>query len=122
MNREIKFRGLSLETGEWVYGDLVIYRNCGNVHFINGIAVDEDTTCQYIGINDPNDVEIYGRDIVMLDNALNKYVVNWDNEKLHYFLWSTKNIDDEVYFGDFVLSDLEVIGNIYDNPELLKEE
>ena len=56
MNRVIKFRGKSLNTGNWVYGYLAdeTYINDINTFDLSSIEVDSDTVGQYTGLNDNN--------------------------------------------------------------------
>ena len=121
--REIKFRGRKLvgeDAGKWVYGWLgtnikgnPIIKD-DNAQF--PVAVDADTIGQYTGMKDCNEVEIYEGDIVSTDDA-DIARITWDEDE-HKF-----TVDTEGYLydlGEYYPKDLEVIGNIYDNPELLR--
>ena len=85
-------------------------------------TVDRNTVWQYTGLKDKNRKEIYEGDILKF-SEVDTAIVQW-NEKYAYFM--VKPIQD-YYFDSDVLghaieySKVEVIGNIYDNPELLKE-
>lgn len=73
---------------------------------------------QYTGMKDINDKEIYEGDIVLYLNNGKKAQVFWSGYSIAYHL----NFDDEPYdLGCFTEAELEVIGNIYENPELLEE-
>ena len=138
MTREIKFRAKSLD-GIWEYGDLHLHCKHPYICNLNGakIYIDENTVGQFTGLHDKNGKEIYEGDIVRwvrkgvhiegrgkLDFE-DSCVVYWnDNNHGFYFRYSLSfgsacgalnfrdSRADDVYF--------EVIGNIYDNPELLK--
>lgn len=123
--RKIKFRGKSVDDGVWVYGDY--HHRAGNVHTIIAMEPDKygkvfyavnqvipDTVGQFTGLYDKNGKEIYFDDIVR-----NKYgdigSVIWFSD------WSLR-VDwggGDIHFIDPEWG-LEVIGNIHDNPELLK--
>ncbi len=119
MDREIKFRGLYKD--EFVYGSLVkcIDVNGNDFYQIdNGQmighqvwTVDKETIGQYTGLKDENGKEIYEGDIVLLHERRNyKSVVSYDPEFLAFRIKGGYGLSIE---------ELKVIGNIYEDPELL---
>ena len=76
---------------------------------------------QYTGLKDKNGVEIYEGDIVIPQTFTNaKYRVYWSQERLRWSIINTSNVSKES--GRALLNNstlYEVIGNIYENPELL---
>ena len=140
--REIKFRGKRIDTGEWVYGDL-IHRQIGGVtHSVirtikdivglyELIEVIPETVGQYTGLKDMNGVEVYEGDIVAFEDSDGGYeyqdlVINAGivayGELGFYFTNRVAVEMDDFYIKDGRCDDVEVIGNIHDNPELLEEE
>ncbi len=124
--REIKFRTWDRENNEMLAS--IFDQPCTTEWFIRD---DDYIVMQYTGIKDKNGVEIYEGDIVKdavskLDKNLFE-VVYGGHWKYSAFGIQRKRQDDEFgsqpYTWD-VLShrwnDLEVIGNIYSNPELLE--
>ena len=149
MNRIIKFRGRSLsDTDKWHYGNLIKWENgdcmiwCEKNGVILKFAVDTQTIGQFTGLYDKNGKEIYEGDIFGIETddkrVLNKFyrIVSYcldgfylackDNygDKLHLMLGLSANpnwtslarcLRDKGF-------DYCIIGNIHDNPELLKTE
>lgn len=125
--REYKFRGKTEEMNSWwTYGNLVIcdngdYQigNCpryGDIYYRN--KVFKETVGQYTGLHDKNGKEIYEGDIVK------SFFVDTDeagNEIYKYYIIEVKY--DEVLCSYKIdkFMNLEVIGNIYENKELLNE-
>lgn len=123
MNREIKFRGKLVNSKEWAEGNL-----CIRIDDTYIITPDEtilgkygrvfkNTIGQYTGLHDKNGKEIYEGDILKgtfygfpMPEYDYVFQIYWD-EKEKGFMAS--------YFEP---SECEVIGNIYDNPELLGGE
>ena len=141
MKRIVKFRGGSKRTGEWLYGDLV--RNVeGAVAIVppfemtmdnlcDRYEVDEETIGQFTKLLDKNGKEIYEGDIVRFDDAPyivngNKYEGNVMMYRGAYCVRYNVNICDEYFFAplfadDFADRKTVILGNVYDNSELLNQ-
>ena len=119
--RTIKFRGKDHVNGEWVYGDL--FRMNGFPYIYPGhYEVIPDTVGQFTGLLDKNGKDIYEGDVVANDFG-NANIVNMTVEWCTDGYWALHEIDgdDTMHFVADYLKEIEVIGNIHDNPELLKQ-
>lgn len=125
MNREIKFRGKRIDTGEWIYGDLlhnislVQESICKNA-IKDGViikAVHPKTVGQNTGLKDKNDKEIYEGDIVSYGRRYMQVI------QLNTGEWALKQkgfySNISLYMS---LKFCEVVGNIHENPELLEKK
>lgn len=143
--REILFRGKRKDNGEWVEssavymrGELAIMLNDRpikevikdkdgkNVDIIfSFVAVEKNTVSQFIGITDKYGKNIFEGDIVKMsffedgEEYPPEHLTVYYDEKMNGFLChsdqTTMAVDSDL------LVEGEVIGNIYDNPELLEE-
>jgi uncharacterized phage protein (TIGR01671 family) len=131
--REIKFRGKKIENGEWSYGDLIpgkaiTITGLRSKTLIGNREIVTETVGQYTGLKDKKGVEIYEGDIFSMNEKFNKIVkfiddraafcvANIEDMKHRYWLeiWQQPS---PIWWTDFK-REIEVIGNIYDNPELL---
>lgn len=140
--RTIKFRGKDLETGEWLFGNIQVPSKEDVEYFMwdyehNQKEVIPDTVGQFTGLLDKNGKEIYEGDILRGD----EYPFNYDGVD-NYFaevVWAdnvcgfyriTHKKDNSTVRGishgnwseldEEDIKSFEVIGNIHDNPELLK--
>ena len=128
MKREIKFRGKRSDNGEWVYGDFRSEENCIAVscyirHFGIGYdvyPVDPDTVGQYTGIKDARGADIYEGDIVCLGDAKRRIGVIVRSDTKPAFVLEVNDTAFDIYYRN--QHRYEVVGNIHDNPELIKPE
>lgn len=118
--RKIKFRAKRSDDGKWVFGDLTheyrITRDkdipCIRVARYN---IDESSIGQFTGLLDKNGKEIYEGDIYRYDNP------DSINEVSYCAGGGFAGFDlTPAIHSENRLLDVEVIGNIHDNPELLK--
>lgn len=132
MNDRYLYRAKRIDNGEWVFGYYVrgldMYEK--EVHLIfepttifyshgetdGFVEVDPSTICQCTGLKDKNGKMIWENDILNSGNL----VVTWREELASYCL-TKKGWMYQHFFGEAVDScDCEVIGNIFDNQELLE--
>ena len=128
--RTIKFRGQKKTNGEWVYGSLVysneidaaIYFQTENdsVKTMDRVYVNQETVGQFTGLYDKNKREIYEGDILKAEGAQNKIEVRFVRG-VFAFLWNG-DLDYEAPINSPTQEWAEVIGNIYDNPKLIKRK
>ena len=128
MKRQILFRGKRTDNGEWVYGNLIDSDSIvGKIVDFDGeyfipefwYKVDPATVGQFTGITDKNGTKIFDGDIVRFyddseDELVNGVVVF--NADFCSFCVSMKGHEDVMLMAHW---QYEVIGNIYDNKELL---
>ena len=136
--REILFRAKRIDNGEWAEGyfvkgkwyidekkkyailpiNLCFYPYC---EINEWIEIDPETLCQYTGLKDKNGKRIWENDIVRIENSMDEGI---GNIKFCGGMWyadekPNNSLHDIVEYDD---GELEVIGNIFDTPELLKGE
>lgn len=120
MKREIKFRGKSLHTGMWHYGDLIQINDYCYIQEPKtaGFFTDIVTVGQFTGLYDKDGQEIYEGDIVMTSISKESIgVVEW-NYKQAAFVVHMKDSNQWYYLYE----GYKIIGNIHENAELLKAD
>lgn len=123
--RDIKYRGKN-HNKEWIYGDLITYES-GNRSIRRVLDwftqnIIPETVGQYINLKDKKTVEIYEDDIVRDVHGKIAYVAFLQQEMgyvLVYPKYDRKLGHRNTNSGYECDTDIEVIGNRHDNPELL---
>lgn len=131
MENRYLFRGKRINTGEWVYG-LPSYDEDGEIEEIevwseddiNFYSVDSSTICQCVGYKDKNVKLIFEHDIVNV-----KYIDGQENYQeivevtcsKHGFVPYSWEYECEGCNSRCEILEIEVIGNVFDNQNLLKE-
>lgn len=142
--REILFRGKRMDNGEWVEGDYYQEAYTGNVYitfwnsfglgFMDACQVVRDTVGQYTGLKDKNGEKIFESDMLKpFDDEIDKMVVEFHHGSFLLCLYGERGYMgeggwvEEGNYGVFECEplssygdDVEVIGNIHDNPELIE--
>lgn len=124
--REILFRGKRVNNGEWVEGSLLrrtplIATYASNDTSIPGYICEviPESVGEYTGLRDKNGKKIFEHDIVRIAvcGTYDNYVISYDKENARFVVGDTG-----FAFWSYISTKIEVIGNIHDNPELLKGE
>lgn len=133
--REIKFRGKRVDNGEWIDGDYCqqdaeyvaligvwskLTRSC------DWIPVNEESVGQYTGLNDKTGKEIYDLDLVRVDDCVCGNPIDGFKDgvyKVEYCLpdcaFCLVQLDGKNAISFNECMEYEIIGNVFDNPELL---
>ena len=147
--REIKFRGKSTTSGKWVHGmlttlknletemqNMIIIKNEGvfnegsaSPFFMEWDYIHKDTVGQFTGLKDKSGKEIYEGDIISVNGKYPK-LIRYIDEWASFCLANLTDLDCDLktrywqqvspcWWTDYK-REIKVIGNVYDNLELVK--
>ncbi|OUQ17656.1 hypothetical protein B5E84_09995 [Lachnoclostridium sp. An14] len=128
--REILFKAKRIDNGDWVEGNYITDeqdKEKAYIGYIFGIEdfdiveVNPETLCQYTELKDKNGNRIWENDIVRIENSMDEGI---GNVEFYGGMWyvdgePNNNLYDILEYDD---GEVEVIGNIFDNPELLGKD
>ena len=145
--REYKFRGLNYQV-EWVYGNFIHskrFNGCSNEFRIHdpytGMESDviPESVGMFTGLQDRNGIDIYEGDIMFNSNKtlitlkedLRLYLVKWQNgeydEENKWLNIKPSFVIEKIQTGEkrymsliFNQSQIEIVGNIFENPDILE--
>lgn len=134
--REILFKAKRKDNGEWVEGYLmdedyinIPFNELGG-RFDEPIEIEPDTLCQFTGLTDKNGEKIWENDIVKCKKYIGGNFVDYCIEvgyvEMKHGAFGLHRIKQDAYYRPFKdwLEDYEyeIIGNIFDNADLLEVE
>lgn len=131
MENRFLSRGKRIDNGEWIFGNLIrtddgvyIIQNYVPQHLIKNYEVDQSTVCQCTGLNDKNGKLIWENDICDRKEQYPEIVKYRDGDWTLDYSYAIHKESGYCYCNlGFYTEErkcAEVIGNIFDNPELLE--
>lgn len=121
MKREILFRGKSPK-GHWIYGmpsyDLKYIFNDSNYDSYDQFEIIPETIGQFTGLTDKNGAKIFEEDIIGRIGFFSRIVAH---DGIRFYTYSLHNLEQKYPLTAQSFDEYdEIIGNIHDNPELIK--
>jgi uncharacterized phage protein (TIGR01671 family) len=124
LNIELKFRGFNKKTKKLYRSGALSFSTERHSFMMysdkdtDGVKDDDMEIMQFTGQKDINNLEIFQRDVVLIDDAKN--IIVWDNNRGG---WSYTDVERKLKMTPFGRSEAnrcKVLGNEFEHPELLK--
>lgn len=101
-----------------VNSDIFACSDKSDLGFENWYLVEPETICRWTGLHDKNKEMIFEKDIVYISSEDENFLVEWDHDTARFVMnGETITVDFDNYYS----YEVEVIGNIFDDPKLLKK-
>lgn len=128
--REILFRGKRTDNGKWIYGDLrhisdwkggynphIVDNTNGRNNSVTGLEIIPETVGQYTGLTDKNGMKIFEGDILTIENEGVYAAIKYNESNAAFYV---EDEDHEDYLGEAWETDVVIIGNIHDDPDMVE--
>ncbi len=127
---EILFRAKRRDNGKWIEGFYVYQHGCHYIylpsvdgeHGFDNYTIHPNTLSRYAELKDKNGTKIFEGDLVQYygSHVLEVYIEK-GHTKIRWLDKASRTKCSELFFGyDEAYGEVEIIGNVYDNPELSK--
>lgn len=133
INRDKGYHRTNYKNGDWVYGLITrlydeqfenLPAEMTDENGVSRIEVDHNTICQYTGLTDKNGNKIWENDVI---RKIDTNTLGYHRERIctiafdRFGYWKVMTIlGDGYWIGELREEQIEVIGNIFDNADLLK--
>lgn len=123
--RDILFKAKRKDNGDWVEGFVVRYGWSGKEKWyivpsyasdLYAFEIASETICQYTGLTDENKYKIWEHDIVEVPGEDEYFKLEWQEDTASFVISNDSFI---VTFDNYWSHEIEVVGNMFDTPELV---